>query len=304
LKNQKKHIKKIIKKLTMGADHMKSDDLKFVNTAWAAEHLADDDLIIIDSQADSHDYIIEHLPGAFYFNENLFRLSADGIPNSFIAEKAVESHLENIGYTGNQKILIYGGTGKASKESSKNAPFMTAYSLYRAGVENIYILDGGLNKWRQENRRVEKEYPTASRGSFKSELRHDLLVDMDHVKEALSDQNKILVDVRAKGAYLAKGGPWSRAGHIPGAINILLDEILAAANPFKLKPQAEIEALIDKYGLDNKEEIIIYCGTSHNAVVLFLVFKFLLNLDNNRFYEGGYTEWSIFPENPVEKAAN
>jgi 3-mercaptopyruvate sulfurtransferase SseA len=48
----------------MGVDHMKSEDLKFVSTAWAAEHLTDDDLIIIDSQADSHDYIIEHLPGA------------------------------------------------------------------------------------------------------------------------------------------------------------------------------------------------------------------------------------------------
>jgi thiosulfate/3-mercaptopyruvate sulfurtransferase len=290
--------------MTMGADLMKLDDLKFESTAWAAEHLADDDLIVIDSQADLHDYIIEHLPGAFYFNEKLFRLSSDGIPNSFIAGKAVESHLENIGYTADKKILIYGGTGKATNESSINAPFMTAYSLYRVGVENIYILDGGLNKWRQENRRVEKEYPTASKGSFKAELQQDLLVDMDYVKGVLADQNKTLVDVRAKGAYLAKGGPWERAGHIPGAINILLDEILADANPFKLKPQAEIEALIDRYGLDNKEEIIIYCGTSHNAVVLFLVFKFLLNLDNIRFFEGGYTEWSIDPENPIEKEAN
>lgn len=280
---------------------MKKSDLKFVSTDWGSEHLKDENLIIIDSQPDSHDYIVEHLPGAFYFNENLFRLSANGIPSSFIAEKAVESHLENIGYTADKKILIYGGSGKASKESSPNAPFMTAYSLYRAGVSDIYILNGGLDKWRKEAKILEKKYPTAVQGDFKAELRKNLLVDMDYVKESLNEQNKILIDARAKGAYLAKGGPWERAGHIPGAINILLDEILVSNNPFQLKSLAEIENLIEKYDLDKKEEIIIYCGTSHNAVVLFLVLKFFLNLDNLRFYEGGYTEWSSYENNPVEK---
>ncbi|MGM0604015.1 MAG: sulfurtransferase [Bacillota bacterium] len=279
---------------------MEEETLNFVSTEWAAEHLEDDDLIIIDSQPDSHDYIIEHLPGAFYFNENLFRLSSKGIPNSFIAGKAVESHLENIGYNKDKKVLIYGGRGRASGAASGNEPFMTAYSLYRAGVEKIFILDGGLNKWRQENRKLVKEYPAAEKGSFKAELRTEILVDMDYIRDILNDENKLLIDVRARGAYLAKGGPWERAGHIPAAVNILLDSILSEENPFKLKPKAEIGNLIAEYDLKNKEEIIVYCGTSHNAVVLFLVFKFLLNLDNIKFYEGGYTEWAIEEENPIE----
>ncbi|MFY9195194.1 MAG: rhodanese-like domain-containing protein, partial [Methanoculleus sp.] len=40
--------------------------VKLVTTEWLADHLDDDDLVILDIQPNVHDYIQEHIPGAVY----------------------------------------------------------------------------------------------------------------------------------------------------------------------------------------------------------------------------------------------
>jgi thiosulfate/3-mercaptopyruvate sulfurtransferase len=48
--------------------------VKWISTDWLLEHLQDPNLMILDTQPNVHDYILEHIPGALYLNEGLFRV--------------------------------------------------------------------------------------------------------------------------------------------------------------------------------------------------------------------------------------
>ena len=46
-------------------------NISWVDAPWLKEHL--EEVSILDVQPDIHDYILEHIPGAVYFNENHLR---------------------------------------------------------------------------------------------------------------------------------------------------------------------------------------------------------------------------------------
>ncbi|MDM7911689.1 MAG: hypothetical protein QUS09_01180 [Methanotrichaceae archaeon] len=48
----------------------------------------------------------------------------------------------------------------------------------------------------------------------------------------------------------------------------------------------------------------MYCGTGREATNEFLFFKFYLGHDKVRIYEGSFTEWSAYPENPTVTGEN
>ena len=51
--------------------------VKWISTDWLADHIDEEDLMILDVQPNVHDYIMGHLPGAIYLNEGLLRSAQD-----------------------------------------------------------------------------------------------------------------------------------------------------------------------------------------------------------------------------------
>jgi thiosulfate/3-mercaptopyruvate sulfurtransferase len=66
-----------------------------------------------------------------------------------------------------------------------------------------------------------------------------------------------------------------------------------------LKPDEEIEAILDAKGVTRDRVIICSCGTGREATNEFLLFKWYLGYPKVRIYEGSFTEWSSYPDNPT-----
>jgi thiosulfate/3-mercaptopyruvate sulfurtransferase len=60
--------------------------------------------------------------------------------------------------------------------------------------------------------------------------------------------------------------------------------------------------LVAATGITKVDDIIVYCGTSREASLLFETIKNLLGYPKVRLYEGSMTEWSALSQYPVETA--
>jgi len=70
-------------------------------------------------------------------------------------------------------------------------------------------------------------------------------------------------------------------------------------NPRLLKSDEEIHQIIGACGVHREKTVICSCVTGREATNEFLLFKFYLGHPKVRIYEGSFTEWVAYPDNPT-----
>jgi thiosulfate/3-mercaptopyruvate sulfurtransferase len=277
--------------------------VKWVSTDWLEEHLEDRGLMILDVQPNVHDYIQEHIAGARYMNEGLLRVSFEGLPGRYVPPEAIQPILRRLGLKSDIPVVVYTGTGAFKGWGDGLEQTMVAYSLARFGHDNIYVLDGGLDKWKVEGKSLKKLFPKVEESDFTVQVRSEYFIEYEEFKRIKDGEDIILLDARPPALYEGQG-PWMKPGHIPGAINLPWATLMDDKNKRLLKPDEEIKALLDACGIEPYKTIICSCGTGREATNEFLLFKWYLGYPVVRIYEGSFTEWSSYPENPTVTGKN
>ena len=276
---------------------MGNKKVKWVDTEWLEDNL-DSNLLIFDAQPDVHDYIKEHIHNAFYFNEWFLREMQCTDPTKYIPPEAIQLLFGKLGIRNDKPILFYTGKGSYSKKGDGWGQTMAAYSLVRFGHENVYILDGGIDKWKNEERGLTKVFPTVEESKFKLEIQKDYYIEYDEFKDIKDNNDVVVLDARPF-KYYAGPSLWSKEGHIPGAKSLQAAVLMDPKNRQLLKPKDEIKSLIEERGASSDKTVICYCGTGREATNLFLVFKWYLDYPDVRLYEGSITEWVQKDDNPT-----
>lgn len=271
--------------------------VKWVSTEWLGDN-QDAEIMIFDVQPDVHDYIKEHIPRAFYLNEWFFRQMQGNNPADYIPADAIQIIFMNLGIRKDIPTVVYTGKGAFSKRGEGLGQTMAAYTLVRFGHDNVYILDGGIDKWKEEERELTKIFPTAEESEFELELRKDYYVEYDELKRIKDNDDVILLDARPF-KYYAGPSMWNKHGHIPGAKSLQSATLMHPKNRQLLKPMDEIKSMVEERGANPDKTIICYCGTGREATNLFLVFKWYLGYPNVKIYEGSITEWTQKDDNPT-----
>jgi thiosulfate/3-mercaptopyruvate sulfurtransferase len=269
-----------------------------VSTEWLHEHIEDKDLAIVDVQPNIHDYLQEHIPGAVFLNEGVLRESIGGVPGRYVPPESIQPILRSAGLKRDKPVLVYTGIGAFSEWGDGLGQTMMAYSLARFGFENIYVLDGGLMKWREECRTIVRDYPKVEESDFVVQIHRDYFIEYEEFKAVKDSDETILIDARPAGTYAGQG-PWLKPGHIPGAINLPWRSLMDDINPMLLKSNADIRTILSEHMITPQKTIICYCGTGREATNEFLLFKWYLGFPKVRLYEGSFTEWVAYPDNPV-----
>ena len=175
---------------------------------------------------------------------------------------------------------------------------MMAYSLARFGHDNVMVLDGGIDKWRAEDRPLTKEFPRRGGTGFPVLVRNGYFIDMAAVRANKDRDDVVLLDARPPGTYQGQG-PWRKPGHIPGAVNLPWKDLMTEDNRTLLRPDDEIQALLEGSGVHPDRTIICSCGTGREATNEFILLKWYLGYEDVRLYEGSFLEWSAHPDNPT-----
>jgi len=278
--------------------------VKWVSTEWLEEHLYDEDLMILDVQPGFPDYIKAHIPGAVYMNEGLLRVPLNGRPCVHVPSEAIEPVLQRVGLKADVPVVVYTGKGGFNNSGDGLEQTMMTYSLARFGQDNIYVLDGGFNKWQEEGRELTKVFPEVEESDFEVNCRvSEYAISMEELKEIKDDKGVVLLDARPAKAYEGQA-IWIKPGHIPGAVNLPWVRLMDEKNTCLLKSNEEIKDILKEDGVTPDKTIICSCGTSREATAEFTLLKWYLGYPDVRIYEGSFTEWSAYPENPTVTGPN
>jgi thiosulfate/3-mercaptopyruvate sulfurtransferase len=279
-----------------------SGALRWTCTEWLEENLGGE-FMILDTQPEIHDYIQEHIPGAVYFNQNLLRLPYNGTPGFYVPDKVAELLFSRTGLANDIPVVIYTGTGAFRGWGDGLEQTMVAYSLVRFGHNKVYVLDGGLDKWKKEGRKLTKDFPAVEESAFAVKSRRDFWIEYEEFKKIKDDEDVVLLDARPSAVYEGQG-PWRKPGHIPGAINLPWKVLMDEKNPALLKNEDEIRNILNIKGITPDKTVICSCGTGREATNEFIMFKFLVCFPDVKIYEGSFTEWTSYLENPTVTGKN
>ncbi|MCK9392408.1 MAG: sulfurtransferase [Syntrophales bacterium] len=270
--------------------------VKLISTDWLYEHMKDKDLMILDVQPNIHDYIQEHIPGAIYLNEGLLRNYVGDQPARWVLPDVIQPVLREAGLRADVPLVVYTGLGAYKGWGDGLEQTMMAYSLARYGHKNILVLNGGLNKWKAEERPLSKECPRVQTSEFTVVVQRDFYVDYDEFVAMKDREDVIVLDARPPDVYEGQG-PWRKPGHIPGAVNLPWASLMDDKNKAWLKPDHEIRKILDAHGVTPDRTIITSCGTGREATNEFMLFNFYLGYPRVKNHEGAFTEWVSHPEN-------
>lgn len=271
--------------------------IRWVSTDWLHDNLdrvKNDDLMVIDTQPNVHDYIHTHIPGAVYFNQWLLRIPQKKIPAAYPSSKAIKPLFRRVGIEKDKPTVIYSGKGHFKGWGDGLGQTFLTYSLYRFGHNNLLVLDGGLEKWEIEHKPLTHEFTEVEKSDFDVDVRKEDVATIEEIKETKDDDNVMLLDARPPHVYSGQG-PWKYPGHIPGAINVPWKSFMQPENPRWLKPEDEIKEILDNHGITKDKTIIASCGTGREATNEYLLLKWYLGYPHVKIDENAYTGWISLP---------
>ncbi len=265
-----------------------------VTTEWLSEHLNNPGLLLLH-MGRAEDYEREHLPGARLIpvSEIIIR-SPEGLFHEIPPQDALRAAFESLGADDNSRIVIYSTSGRTAFAARA---FVTLDYLGLA--ENSALLDGGLAKWKNENRPITAATVAVKRRNLSASTNSRLLVDSDWIAAHKDDPDILLVDGRPNSFFAGseKEGHIARFGHITGAKNIPFSEVADQNSPHTLKPVEELEKLFRAVGAKPDTTIVAYCNTGIWGSSIYFVARYLGY--RVRFYDGSFQAWSADDRRPV-----
>lgn len=271
-----------------------------VSTSWAAEHLSDPRVRLIEVDVDTSAYDQGHIPGAVGWNWQT--QLQDGVRRDLLDKAAWEALLSKSGVANDTTIVLYGD----------NNNWFAAYAFWQLkyyGHEDVRLLNGGRKKWLEEKRALTKDATQVAPTKYAAKNPNEALrAKREEVAAAVSGRKAKLVDVRSvdefTGKIIAPPGmseTAQRAGHIPGAVNVPWSQ--AANEDGTFKSADALRQLYGGKGVSGEGEVIAYCRIGERSSHTWFALKYLLGYENVRNYDGSWTEWGNLIGAPIEKEA-
>jgi molybdopterin synthase sulfurtransferase len=247
-----------------------------------------------------------HIPGAFYLDTNSLESSTDWNRRS---PEELETALLKCGITKDTTVILYGRDTAADPEEQKPgrkagqiAATRAAAILLYSGVEDVRLLDGGLNAWLAAGHSIETEMrmptPVAKFGTT-IPARPDYFIDYEEAVDLIADPDGVLVSVRSREENLGETSGYNyieQLGDIPGAVWGNCGSDAYHMQNYRnvdntMRDFNEVASNWKTVGITPDKKIAFYCGTGWRASET-LFYAYLMGWPKVSVYDGGWFEWS------------
>ncbi|MBR8742063.1 sulfurtransferase [Nocardiopsis sp. MG754419] len=278
-----------------------------VSVDWLAEHLADEDLVLLDSTTHlsmpaEGPYTLEsgratfdaaHIPGALFADLLTDFADPDATePWTVPSSERFAASAGALGIGPGTRVVVY-------DQSSGFWATRLWWHLRLEGFDDVEVLDGGLAAWTAAGHKVtDTPSPAPTPRSFEARRRPELLRSTAEVSVSLGDPRTVLVNVLDPQTYSGEKRTYARPGHIPGSINLPVSEVTDPETG-TLKSVERLRALFAAKGLlDPGITPVTYCGGGIAATGVAHALA-LVGRADVAVYDGSMTAWAADPALPL-----
>ncbi len=260
------------------------------------------DLVIVDASwhmpSDGRDarkeYLEEHIPGAVFFDIDEIADTKSPLPHMLPPPEKFSSRMRSMGIGDGSRIVVYDTKGLFSAAR-------VWWTFRVMGVNDVSVLNGGLPKWKREERPLESGEPRSrTTRHFTARRNADLVRDLADMKALVKDRSAEIVDSRAPDRFAGRveePRPGLRSGHIPGSHNLSYGQLLNKDGTLKSAPG--LTQLFEAAGVDLSKPVVTSCGSGITASVLALALA-VIGHRRTAVYDGSWAEWGADKTLPIE----
>ncbi|MFC9660269.1 sulfurtransferase [Nocardia sp. NPDC127606] len=277
-----------------------------VSVSWLRDHQGEPDLLVVDASTeftvlDDGTFTLEpgrtayataHVPGAVFADLLTdFADPASDQPCTVPESERFAAAAGAIGIGDGVRVVVY---------DQHDGIWATRFwwHLRLEGFDDVAVLDGGLPAWWAAGAEVSDSSVTPTPATFTARRRPGLIRSTDEVEAATADDKFLLVGVLDAATYRGETDVFARPGHIPGSINLPIDQIRDPETG-ALRPIEELRALFAAAGLlDPAITPVTYCGGGVAATGVAHALA-LVGRDDVAVYDGSLTAWTADPALPL-----
>jgi thiosulfate/3-mercaptopyruvate sulfurtransferase len=270
-----------------------------VTTDWLAARLGSSDTVVVDGsfylpamKRDAKaEYLAAHIPGAVLFDIDAIADHSSALPHMLPSARELAREVGRLGIGDGDTIVVYDGAGLGG------APRVW-WTLRTFGAAQVFILDGGLPRWRAQGRPVERGEVARPARTFNATFNAAAVAGLAEVRRALAESSAQVLDARPVERFRGEAPeprPGVRSGHMPGAINVPVTSLIENG---RLIAPHRIEQVLTAAGVDLSRPIITSCGSGVTAATLWLALD-AVGREPRALYDGSWSEWGSRADLPV-----
>jgi thiosulfate/3-mercaptopyruvate sulfurtransferase len=225
----------------------------YVSVEWLAEHLADEDLRIIDAryaypneplQGDAM-YARGHIPGAVFVHwRNDLSVNTPPVPNLLLGPAAFATKMGQLGVDADTTVVVYdvGNVIWAAR---------IWWALRYYGHNRVYVLDGGAAAWQAAGKPWTTTVEPPPAKTFVSRLRPHMRASREQVRAAIDDSDSLIIETRREASLQEGGGTVKNAYWLPSTT------VFAPQDDYQtLIPEAELDRYLAEIGADQAPHLV------------------------------------------------
>jgi thiosulfate/3-mercaptopyruvate sulfurtransferase len=270
-----------------------------IDADWLADNLDTPGVSIVDAswylpaqgRNAKAEYEAAHIPGAVFFDQDAVVDPDSSLPHALPDARTFARHVGAMGISADDTIIVYDGPGVFS------AP--RVWWMFRImGAPEVFVLDGGIDRWKAEGRPVSAEPTKVAANVFFAEFDSSRVASLEEIRGIVRSGDSQIADARPAGRFEGREPeprPGIRGGHMPGARSLPGSSLSSGGS--LLSPD-ELRRRFADAGIDLSKPVVTSCGSGVTAAIVTLALE-TLGHSRHKLYDGSWSEWGGRPDTPV-----
>ena len=267
--------------------------MSLVDTDWLEKNI--DQVKIIDcswhmpaeNRNAEEEFNNEHIPNAIFFDLDKNSKNNTDLPHMLPSLDDWNKIVSNLGISKDDQIIIYDNSNVIS-----SCRCWYNFIYFGHDPKLVSVLDGGLRKWKQENKKISKEVIKFTKTNYEGEELISLVKDKNNIDLNISEKEFVVVDARSKERFEGKvPDPRKnvRSGSIPNSICLPFVEVIN--KDFSFKNEEELKSLFNNTLKNTMDNPVFSCGSGVTACVLALAYSLVNANYLPVIYDGSWAEY-------------
>ena len=246
--------------------------------------------LLADPEQIRSEYLAEHIPGARLFEIDKVADPESELPHMLPSNEHFAEAMAKLGVDGSRPVVVY------DRSSNHFSAPRVWFTLKLFGVNECYVLNGGLQAWKQAGNTTEAGETAPSLISQRAwSLDRSRVVSGKQMSQFVESSSETILDARAKNRFVGEAPeprPGLTSGHMPGSVCVPFAGLTDAQGNFVSSP-----VLKDIFKEVDSPNPIVSCGSGITACVLALALA-RIGIEA-RLYDGSWAEWGRGTLGPI-----